>query len=213
MLNETDVANMLNKFAKPQNVNKCAVFDKSNKRISKAYRSIYFDNAEHKFFEYIDFKNSESKRAIAIGINPSLIESQSMDFTNKELVSYISQRYGGYILLNLYSKRTNSTYSLQTYISSMIGSQDKLNDCSKFISDILTNPNCNEDILIFWGQKFLKNIGIKNTNLKTALSIHSSSCYYSAGSKQAFVHPSEKTHKKNSRLHSFDSLINNKAYW
>lgn len=214
MLLEQDVVNILKTFAEFKVVSNCVVINNSNNAIHNAYRSIYYDDAEHKFFEYIDFKNSCSKRAIAIGINPSLIENSTMDFTNKELVTYLSDNsYGGYILLNLYSKRTEGKVMLQKYNLSMIGSQDILNDSSNFITQILNNSKCSEDILIFWGQAFLKNIGILNLNLKNALSAKFSTCYYSSGVKKAFIHPGTKNKSGQSRLKSFDKLIAGKIYW
>ena len=214
MLLEQDVVNILTTFVTFKVANNCAVIDNSGQVIQNAYRSIYYDDAEHKFFEYIDFKNSCNKRAIAIGINPSLIEDTTMDFTNKELVTYLmSNGYSGYILLNLFSKRTNNTYMLQNYNASMIGFRDLLNDCATFITKILNGSNCNEDILIFWGQNFLNNIGISNVNLQNALTAKKANCYYSAGSKKAFVHPSTTNKNGQSRLKSFDKLIAGKNYW
>lgn len=214
MLLEQDVVNILKTFAEFKVVSNCVVINNSNNSIQNAYRSIYYDDAEHKFFEYIDFKNSCSKRAIAIGINPSLIEDTTMDFTNKELVTYLmSNGYSGYILLNLFSKRTNNTYMLQNYNASMIGFRDLLNDCATFITKILNDSNCNEDILIFWGQNFLNNIGISNVNLQNALISKAANCYYSAGAKKAFVHPGTKNDSGNSRFKSFDNLIIGRVYW
>lgn len=214
MLLKKDIVNILSTFATFKIVNNCIVLDNSGQAIQNADRSIYYDDAEHKFFEYIDFGNSCKKRAIAIGINPSLIEASTMDFTNKELVTYlIHQGYGGYILLNLFSKRTNNTYMLQNYNASMIGSSDLLNDCATFIIKILNDSNCNEDILIFWGQSFLDNIGISNVNLQNALTSKTANCYYSAGAKKAFVHPGTRNNSGKSRFQSFDNLIFGRVYW
>ena len=95
----------------------------------------------------------------------------------------------------------------------MIGLQDMSNDSSNFIAQILNDYRCDEDILIFWGQDFLKSIGISNVSLKNALSAKILNCYYSAGVKKAFVHPGIKNKSKQSRLKSFDKLIVGKTYW
>ena len=113
MLGKVDIEIVLNQYTKYDVANDCLILDNKGNVYSNMERSIYYDNAEHKFFEYIDFKNSHTKRALVIGINPSMIESQDMDFTNKEIVSYLMNNgYGGYILLNLWSKRTENSYLL-----------------------------------------------------------------------------------------------------
>ena len=214
MLGKVDIEIVLNQYTKYDVANDCLILDNKGNVYSNMERSIYYDNAEHKFFEYIDFKNSHTKRALVIGINPSMIESQDMDFTNKEIVSYLMNNgYGGYILLNLWSKRTDSSYLLDRYTSSMVGSKDTYNDCSDFISDVLNKSNRTEDILLFWGQSYVKKHGISNTNLTATLNALYPQCFYSAGSKGGFVHPSQKDKNKNSRFKSFRPLVIGAQYW
>ena len=81
MLGKVDIEIVLNQYTKYDVANDCLILDNKGNVYSNMERSIYYDNAEHKFFEYIDFKNSHTKRALVIGINPSMIESQDMDFT------------------------------------------------------------------------------------------------------------------------------------
>lgn len=214
MLGKVDIEIVLNQYTKYDVANDCLILDNKGNVYSNMERSIYYDNAEHKFFEYIDFKNSHTKRALVIGINPSMIESQDMDFTNKEIVSYLMNNgYGGYILLNLWSKRTENSYLLNRYSSSMIGLSDICNDCSNFINDVLNHPNRKEDILLFWGQQFIKNYGISNTNLTTTLNSLYSQCFYSASIRKKFIHPSTKDKNGTSRFKSFELLVTGNQYW
>ena len=57
MLGKVDIEIVLNQYTKYDVANDCLILDNKGNVYSNMERSIYYDNAEHKFFEYIDFKN------------------------------------------------------------------------------------------------------------------------------------------------------------
>lgn len=146
--------------------------------ISRGEREICYVG-QNKFYELVDLNNSSDEYIVCIGVNPKMINPNAMDDSNIRLVNYcVKKVYRGYLLLNLFSYRTDNINELKKHKSNSI------DDLRNVIADFL--QKIDNKIVLFYGKRCLQLI---NENLKNALdTIDSSRLFYSGKLNHDFCH-------------------------
>lgn len=108
-------------------------------------KNITDDNKEYKYLEITTWDLSKDI-CIAIGHNPAIASVDDIDDTNNKLLNKLKDRYGGYILLNLYPRVTKDVDSFGEPQREDIDYKSLLKD---IISDVISNEI---DVIVFWGR-------------------------------------------------------------
>ena len=181
-----------------------------NKKTKDCQRIILGDPNNHKYAEIITFCNcsSSGNYALAIGLNPALMNPQRFDPTNRKIANYLKdcqKNYDGYVLLNLYATITNSSYTLCKHIK-----QNPM-DLSNNMQDQVLNAMkiFSGDIYLFWGPNALKKRLLTNAEILFYIqqTLTTKNYYYSTDLNQKFVHPGDPNFTGFDKLNSIQSIL------
>ena len=156
--------------------------DKNQTPLIPNGKRVIFCNGSNKFYEIVDLNNGMDEFIVCIGLNPKRIDPNAMDSSNVKLVKYCAnQGYGGYLLLNLYSYRTDNANDLSIHI---INHHNKIDDMRTVIADFI--KRINNKIVLFYGHQGIKFV---DNNLKNAFGkVNPKQVYYSAEANGDFCH-------------------------
>lgn len=165
-------------------------------------------NLRYKYGEKITFTNSTSTEyALAIGLNPALLNKQRFDSTNQKIANELNKsgQYKGYYLLNLYSIIATDVNKLCTHISN--APLDCNNNMQNIVLEII--QRFEGDMYLFWGPKVKSKRLITNIHIWEYIkaTLHSKKYFYSVDSKNNFVHPGNKDFAGFNKLTSINLII------
>ena len=171
------------------------------KRQKDCERLIFGSPPSYKYAEVVSFTNCNNSGhyALAIGLNPALLNLHRFDSTNRKIAECFKRKgYSGYILLNLYSAITKDVTGLCTHIKS--DPMDTLNNMQNKVLDLLMLFE--GDIYLFWGPNAKEKRLITNPHILCYIeqTLGIKKYYYSADGQSKFVHPGCKA------FHSFQKL-------
>jgi hypothetical protein len=102
-------------------------------------------NNDYKYVEYTKWEENKPT-CIAIGFNPATANVNEIDETNNKIIEQLKNRYGAYVLLNLYPQVSKDKKHWQDDD----GEDEKYEPVLyQIIDDIIAS---NEHVLIFWGR-------------------------------------------------------------
>lgn len=185
------------------------VSNRVNKKIKNCQRIIFGDRNNYKYAEIITFCNcsSSGNYALAIGLNPALMNTQRFDSTNRKIANCLKggQNYDGYVLLNLYAAITNSSDALCKYI--IQNPMDLSNNLQNHVLNAM--KIFSGDIYLFWGPNALQKRLLTNAEILFYIqqSLTTKNYYYSTDKNQNFVHPGDKTFAGFNKLNSIQSIL------
>ena len=102
-------------------------------------------NNDYKYVEYTKWEENKPT-CIAIGFNPATANVNEIDETNNKIIEQLKNRYGAYVLLNLYPQVSKDKKHWQD----SNGEDDNYEPILYKIIDYIINSK--EHVLIFWGR-------------------------------------------------------------
>ena len=184
--------------------------NRPNKKSKNCQRVIYHDSKSfYKSGEKITFTeaSTSTEYALAIGLNPALLNTQRFDSTNKKIANelYQSGQYKGYYLLNLYSFIATDVNKLCARI--LNDPLDRKNNMQNMVLEII--QRFEGDIYLFWGPKVKSKRLITNIHIWEYIkaTLHSKNYFYSVDNKNNFVHPGNEKFVGFDKLTSFNSIL------
>lgn len=122
-----------------------AVFENPELDIKERKNLQYNDTAN--FYKYVEYtKWDEGETCVAIGFNPAKHEVNEIDNTNKQLITVLKNKYGSYVLINLFPQVSANKRQFKK--------NDKEDEAFKAtllkILDLCLEQK--KDTVIFWGR-------------------------------------------------------------
>ena len=100
---------------------------------------------KYKYIEYTKLGSSD-KVCVAIGFNPAEFDVNEFDGTNNKICTCLKEKYGSYILINLYPQVSKTKDEWDE------GDEEDAKFAPVLIKLLETILDSKEDVLVFWGR-------------------------------------------------------------